>query len=265
MLNIKSIITLLVLVVFSKVFAQRDTIYADENGSKISKSFFYEKMNAPLYTGFRYETDTLVLEKIKFSHYFGKLSPVKKNQLFQLLSLRNKIDTTKTLLIHYQDTLKAIHEFPKKNSIIYKDSIGNIVTTAPSSKRIDLNEFRNIKTHIHQGNYSSFISATKRCLRYYKKYRETVGVLHFYDVNNGHPEQVKNIKWYKDYGSIIKRLFLKKNQNMRSLIIKPSGEFFIDYGSNYDISPLDILKPDRWDAIKEKFYQDYKTLNNTHI
>lgn len=77
-------------------------------------------MNSPLYYVLIYknEKNKIVTLKARPSYFFGTIEKVKKQQLFKLLAQRNNVDTTKTIVIHYQDTLKRIDEFPKTNKIV---------------------------------------------------------------------------------------------------------------------------------------------------
>ncbi|WP_179352537.1 hypothetical protein [Winogradskyella vidalii] len=99
----------------------KDTIYSDVEYFNISKKAHNTKLKSKLFSSVKYENDTLVLYRLRQSYLFGELDELKKNQLFLLFSNRNKIDTTKIMVIHYQDTLKKISEFPKESGIVYNE------------------------------------------------------------------------------------------------------------------------------------------------
>lgn len=228
------------LLILSDSYAQLDTIYLDESDKFISKTIFENKIGSTIYHGLKFETDTLVLNKVRFSYYFGELSPSVKTQLFQLLNKRHQIDTTKTLIIHYQDTLKPLEQFPKRDSIVYLDSLS--------------------KRHIHLWGYDSFLNAHKKCFQNHKKYKKEAQLLHFYAHNLGHPNKVKNLEWFKDYGLVIKKIFADSYQNFKIIIIHSDGEFFIESRIN-EIPYNHLIRQKKWEEYKNEFIRRSEALN----
>lgn len=254
------LITFFLLISF-KVFSQVDTVYIDENDSYISKTIFYNKMKSPIYKGIRFSSDTVVLEKLRFEYFFGKLEPLIKTQLFRLLNSRHKIDTTKTLVIHYQDTLKNKSDFPKQSSIVYYDSLDQEIKMKNTNTFVEVSKYKKIAKHKHFISYYDFLQAHKRCKRNHKKYNKTIDVLHFYSFNNGHPKEYKDLVWYKDYGLVIKKIFSDGYKNFTSIIVHPNGDFFI--GNHRDRFPYsDLIKKQNWNKYKSSFAKRIKTLNN---
>ncbi len=242
------------------VFSQLDTIYADENDKIVSKQIFFQKFNSKIYHALSFKTDTVVLQKLRFSHYFGKLNSTTKNQFFKLLSKKHEIDTTKTLIIHYLDTLKSIDEFPKKTEVVYRDSLNNIVKLPSGGNTLYFDKIRKIKKHKHFFNHTSFINNYKRCIRKHKKYDDVALILHFYGHNNGHPNEYKKVKWYNDYGSLIKKMFTDKYKNFDLIIIHPDGEFYIQARRN-DIPYKDLVNKTNWDKYKKDYISTCESLN----
>lgn len=243
-----------------EVLAQTDTIYSDENNRLISKDLFDRKMNSALFHGLRYETDTLVLNKIRFNYYFGELDPTIKSQLFKLLSKRNSVDTSKTLVIHYLDTLKSIEEFPKKTETVFFDSLNNEVEIPKfNNSYLDLTSLGNIKSHIHVKNYKTFVREYKRCIKKHKKYNETVDLLHFYGYSRGNLQEMNyGVDWLKDYGLVVKKVFSDGFKNFNIIILHPDGEFFMQ--SRYNkLSYENLLKRIHWEEYKAEFI---RTLEN---
>ncbi|ULC60526.1 hypothetical protein MBM09_05925 [Flaviramulus sp. BrNp1-15] len=269
----------LVLIVFFIISinlnAQKDTIYVDENDDYISKQVFYKKMNSPIYHGLRFDTDTLVLQTIRFKYYFGNLSSPIKSQLFKLLNKRHQIDTSKTLIIHYLDTLRAKSEYSKKNTVVFYDSLNRVIKPLIKSSQIsdgvkfDFTNYNKVAKHKHIQNYRRFLKLNKKCTkRYYKynnKHNEKVSVFHFYNVNNGHPNEFKELRWFKDYASLLKKLFFDENANTNFAIIKPSGEFLVYYPdkhfNNYHVTFLNLLNNETWNEIKISFEKEFETIN----
>ncbi|MBP0905146.1 hypothetical protein ACFSKN_05800 [Mariniflexile gromovii] len=267
---LKVIILFLFVLNLSVVYAQRDTIYVDENGKSISKKVFANKMNSSIYYGMRYSGDSLVLQEINYRYRFGQLMPIPKSQLFKLLNKRHGIDTTKTLVIHYIDTLLAKSKFPKHNKIVSYDSLGHEIKNPIKSHRIsdgvvfDLNNLRKVAKHVHVQNHRSFIKSYKSCVRKFKKLKNDNVLFHFYNYNEGHPNEVKQVKWYQDHGGLLKKMFVQGKNQFNSLIIKPSGEFFVEYKESYKIQYY-ILESEGWDKIKNDFETQYSGLNNIDI
>lgn len=242
------------------VYGQSDTIYVDERDHYISKDEFYKKIDSPIYYGLKFDTDTLVLQKIRFKYYLGKLPITVKSQLHKLLNKRHQIDTTKTLVIHYIDTLKSPREFAKRSRIVYRDSLNNMVKIPNSASVIDLNKMRTIKKHEHIWSYKDFISQHKKCTKNHQKYKEVASVLHLYNHNNGHSDEVKNLKWFKDYGFVIKKVFADSYKNFQQIIIYPNGDFYTQamYGNiPYD----DLVTKTNWDKHKDDFIKRMELLN----
>jgi hypothetical protein len=239
---------------------QSDTIYLDEKDHYISKDAFYRKMNSSIYYGMRFDMDTIVLEKIRFKYYLGSLPLTLKSQLHKILHKRHQIDTTKTLVIHYIDTLKSAAEFAKRSSIVYRDSLNNIVKIPNSDSFIDFDKVRTIKKHEHIWSYKEFINQHKKCTKNHQKYEDVASVLHFYNHNNGHPDEVKNVKWFKDHGSIVKKIFADSYKNFQQIIIYPNGDFYIQ-AMDSKIPYEDLLRKINWENHKDDFLKEMRLLN----
>ena len=93
----------------------RDTLYVDEGYVTLERTEFDNKLDSDLYYQIIYDLDSVLLKKLFLNYYLGRLQPKKKSQLFGLLTQRNQMDTTQTMLIHYQDTLKRKEFYPKKS------------------------------------------------------------------------------------------------------------------------------------------------------
>lgn len=222
--------------VFNFVYAQLDTIYFDENKEPISRSYFYKKCKSRPYQCLRYTTDSIVVEKLKLLYLFGELEPVAKTQLFKLFHNRNRIDTNKVQIIHYNDTLRKASEYDKGGNVEYKYVFG----------------------HEHLNTYRGFIRAHSQCIKNYKRYCERAQVLHFYKINNGHPTSYKDHVWYEDNGGLISKLFLGKFNKTQRMIIRPNGEFFVGYEQYFLIE--DLIEKKKWDKAKSEFETEIQEL-----
>lgn len=220
---------------------QKDTLYINETNEDINKRVYNLKVKSNLFAGLRFENDTLVLYKLRFSHLFGTLENSKKNQLFKLISSKNKVDTTKIIIIHYQDTLKRISQFAKKTGIVFnKDST----------------------SHRHVISHKTFINQHKKCVRTLGK-RNKSQVYHYYNFNNGHPETYKKVDWYKDNLSLIDKIFRDSYRRFNTIIIHPNGDFFCrNYNDENSNIFKDITKGKRWKKHKKEFEESLDTLNS---
>lgn len=236
-MNVKGFLVLFFCFSLLFINAQSDTLYVDEDNQYISKSIFAKKAKSGLYNGQRFSNDTIVLETLRLIYYFGELEPRVKSQLFKLQHSRNHIDTTKTIMIHYNDTLRKPSYYAENNKEKYMYSFA----------------------HEHYNTHKGFIEAHKKCKKRNRKFRKTLQVLHFYNTNSGHPDQYKGYVWYKDHGFLIKKLFFNGYFHSLTMIIRPSGEFFIGY-FNYFLSS-DLIEKHEWEKYKSEFENKLEILN----
>ncbi|WP_299334496.1 hypothetical protein [uncultured Psychroserpens sp.] len=223
-----------------KYTVEKDSIFLDEYDNAIDKRLFDFKLKSTLFYSLTMSNDTLVLNKLRFSHLFGELETPKKQQLFKFLSQRNNVDTTKVMIIHYQDTLKKINEFPEKSALIYsKDS----------------------SSHRHVISHKAFLKQHKKCQN--KLNTKKTRVYHFYGHNNGHPESIKKLTWTKDHLHLINTLFRDAYKRYSAIIIHPDGSFYCwNYrDGNLDVYE-DIRKGKRWDKHKKEFIKKLEALNS---
>ena len=113
--------------------------------------------------------------------------------------------------------------------------------------------------HEHYNTHKGFVLAHKICKNRYRKFKKIAQVLHFYNINNGHPEQYKGHVWYKDYSSLLKKLFLSGYLHSRVIIIRPNGEFFLGYHNHYLFR--DVVKNRKWEKSKSEFKNKLEELN----
>lgn len=216
----------------------RKELYLDEGKIEISKRIYNKKLRSDLYYGQRYANDSLIYNVLYLSYYFDKIKKPQKEQLFKLLVQRNKVDTTKTILIHYENILKPIDEFPKNDTVLY---------------------YKN-GTHSHLISHRTFIDGHKKCNN---TKRKNSTVYHFFAENEGHPLSFEDQKWYEDNLLLLKNTFGNGKESKRnwSLIIHPSGDFAVRNAElDYRIwnRLVDRIK---WDKIKKKFDKKFNKLN----
>ncbi|WOD43249.1 hypothetical protein [Hwangdonia lutea] len=239
--NSSFVVSLLVIVFFIhslNALSQVRTVYADETGKIISKAVYQKKLKSSIYSGFLYRTDSIVLEKLRLKYYFGRLTPTVKTQFFKFINHRHQIDTTKSLLIRYVDTLRAKSEYPIRNIFI----------------------FNNHEIKDYSVTYTEYISRKKSSEVYYRRYKKKLVKLDFYGHNNGHPEVYENLRWYKDYGYLIKKIFCQLKNDLTTIIIHPDGEFYIE-STETNLPFTDLFRKRNWFKHKNKFIKDIEKLN----
>ncbi len=245
----------------SSGFSQVDTLYFDIDGNKINKHTFKSKFRSKFYDGIRYAADTLVVEELMPNHIFGQLSPVAKSQLFKILSIRNNIDTLKILSIFYKDTLLARNEFPKKDYLIFRDSLGNVMGISKlRGWYFDGRAYREAKWHERKYSFKNFNKICYSNFKNHKRFKHVTPVF-FYGFNKGLDLSTLKVKWYQDYGFLIKKLFMYKNYWFQQLILKPNGEFFIRIGSK-PIHKKELFDEEQWNAHRDAYFSEIKINKN---
>lgn len=188
--------------------------FYDIDNTPISKKEFRRKALSEVYFYLEFEIDNHILYKLQWRYFYAKLNKTDKRQLFQLLSSKNDVDTTKTIVIHYTDTLKNKSEYPKESLTIFNKD---------SSK------------HKHLVSYEAFLDGYKKCYDKFDSRKAYANIYHFYNVNNGHPNQLGKYVWKKDNHNVLKALFIKNLKNPGIIIINTKGEYFVHY--RYDFTP----------------------------
>lgn len=252
----------LAIIFFLKYFlvnSQPDTLYLDENDKYISKDNFYKKAESEIYGATRYVTDTLVIGKLEFNYFFSELSGETKSQLFKLFAIRHQIDTAKTLIIHYEEVLKNKLEYPKYSYVEYYDSLSQKMDYIKNG--YDLEKYgKRIVERKTILDYESFLRAHENCIKINKRYGDNLTILHFFNQNNGHPIEVKRLKWYKDYGAILKNLFYDNDRKFAVLFIRPDGEYYLLYKNGKYLFE-DLLKSENWNLYRNDFLEELRSLN----
>ncbi|TXD84829.1 hypothetical protein ESY86_03805 [Subsaximicrobium wynnwilliamsii] len=248
------LIFLLIILFFSKqiVFAQveehqvsyttasKDTLRVDRSNQPIAKKAYDYKLDSSLFSVLRFENDSLVLYKLRLSYMFGNLVPETKTQLYQLLHSKNQVDTSRVMVIHYQDTLRAISYFPEKSKTVYaKDSM----------------------SHRHIANHQAFINQHKNCLKKNKRGRRN-NVYHFFGYNEGHPAAFDKILWKKDHLGLVDQIYRDSYDRFNTIILHPDGTF-VGYNYNDDTGKIyqDLIKGKRWELYKADFEKRVKALD----
>lgn len=248
-MKFKHSIKLLIFLFFfnNQLVGQIDTVYVNEHNKIITKSLFYKKVESDIFNGLQFKTDSVLLKKIRFNYFFGSLEKSTKTQIFKFLNKKHQIDTSKTMIIHYRDTLKSIGEFPKVSHHNYRP-FSSVISCSPY--------FDETKSRSHK----DFIISHQKCIKTHQKIDDNISVLHFYYHNNGHRNKFKNLTWYHDSNQLIKNIFTDEYKNYEWIIIHPDGEFYMKSGDD-NISYEKIVRKQNWYKLKEDFLDECKLLN----
>ena len=212
--------------------------YLDSNLKEMGEKSFFKKVNKNLYHYSSYNTNDTTFFLVQWSYYFNKFSALKKKQLNTYLSNTHQIDTTKIITIHYSDTLRAINSFVKRDSVIYLDN----------------------RKHRHLYSHKSFLKQNKKCLKEFKKNKHS-NVYHFFRVNENHPSQIKNLKWYEDIRGSLYKSFNINIKTFRTAVIHPDGRYFIyNYPDTNKPSEIyeKLIRNKKWDMYYNEFLEAYK-------
>jgi len=151
------------------------------------------------------------------------------------------IDSTKTWLIHYQDTLPNPKIVSKNSKIRYLNA--NHI----SNKRI-----KNLK------DYHKIIPKQKSA---YSKC-EDLALLYFYDVQNDYPIKTKSYQWHQDKGLLIKKLFNDGMKAYKTIIIHPNGDFYMTATRKTKNELKNILVVKKYKKTKKKTIKKFDKLNS---
>ncbi len=222
---------------------EKQTIYIDDGLRVVSKKNFEIKHKSSLYYALEFELDTVLYQKLYLKYFIGKLHDSVRTQLFPFIAQRYKIDTTKTMVIHYKDTLKTKTSYPKKDGII---NLGD-------------------KGHKHVISYNTFIKGQFKCERKYAR-KNGIEVYHFFNQNEGHPTIYKDLKWHKDQLQMLRRLFYNNSNNSIywHVTLHPNGDYFINNMGLDKKVYKDLENHRNWDMHRADFERRYLSLNPTH-
>lgn len=237
-MKFENIIITLFLIPFINQAQIKDTIYLNEHREIIPKFQFEKKSKSTIYYEKMFEQDTIVYKMVFLSYFLGNLQKEKKEQIFKLLNQRNNVDTTKTVLIHYKDILKAPDSFPKRDTIVnYVDG-----------------------SHRHLPSFRTFKLQHKSCIKQYKK---DVIVYHFYEHNEGKSMDY-NYGWFEDPLGLLKKTFNNSpaTDYFWHIIIFPDGRFAININKHNPEMWNKIINGKKWIKYLTDFEKRYFSLNN---
>ncbi|MDO1501010.1 hypothetical protein Q2T40_12790 [Winogradskyella maritima] len=222
---------------------EKSNSYYDEDNNQIDKSTFKKKTETKLFYELRIAEGRNVYYKTQWSFYFDSFSNIEKQQLFKFLSSRASIDTSKIVVVHYRDSLKAIFLFDKRPGI----------ENLPGGR------------HRHKMTHRMFVKEMKNCLKKFKRNKAS-NVYHYYSYNDGHPSKIDNMEWFKDSGGLFQNLFRRNIKSPRTIVIHPNGNYFLYYYYDTDFASKlydDLIRDKGWDNAIRRF-KDLSTHLNSY-
>jgi len=261
--------TLFASISFQLYSQEKERVYVDENYQKIDFQKFTKKLQSNLFYVAKVENDTALFKKLRFKQYFGNIGLKKKYQLNKLFYKRYQIDTTKTWLIHYLDSLPDIAKMPVESGVIFLDSMGNQdgkmlsetqyknSLVRKSGNAIYLNTQINNKRHMHIISFSDYKKIIPNEKRKYKKVKD-VDLLHFYNYDKGYLKNDINNNLYKDHNLILKRTFTDGMRMYNTIILFANGDFCLN--PNGKVKKL--LKPVKFKKEEKKWIKKLKNSSN---
>lgn len=245
----------------TNIFSQVDTLYFDTDGVKMSKEDFKVNIDKDFYHATMFSTDSLVEMKLKPLYCFGRLTDDLKTQLFRLLSTRHEVDTTKMLSCFYRDTLKGRSDFPLKTHIYLINKFGDTLKSGSSSNSRSINYIskqwaKEEGKIITRMNFKMVHRMNNNYIKYYHQdFKKSVELLMFYAYNNGVSDKIQGLKWHKDYGGVVNKLFSHKDEKIKYVLIKPNGEFFARYDS-VGTPVSDLFNETDWNFHRDNFLKE---------
>ena len=240
-------LTVLFLLFFSSVNAQ-NVKYIDEDMNSIDSITLYKKCNQLIFKCLKYDTDTLVINKVLQRFKFGTLSPSNFENIKNELSNDSgrNIGSDEFIIVRYYDSLKSfskvnkVHQnHPKKRQKIYFDS---------SKTRYYYRMPHKFNQRIFEKNRNKFIKYRNKCVKKYENKFNSL-VFHVYDDDSGIAHEYENFDWIEDNG-LFKETFFNIIYNYSSVVIKPDGEYFLIGGHISDKNVYQLLSNRNWETFK---------------
>ena len=251
--------------------------YQDEKGNNISFSSYRFKLSSGFYYATSSSNDATLINGMKFKEEYGQLDLIQKKQLNKLYAKRNNIDSTKTWLIHYIDSLPNIRNMPKTTGLYSFNEFETKIAEEIKSRRFyhfaKDSLLRSQKLYEYKGyvGYSIKIALNyndykKISLQEHKKYAkfESVELIHFFELNKGYPkEDIKKEKLFQDEYLVLKKIFNKNvDDDYHIIVIYPNGKYYKVYSREiFKVKERQILKYKSFTRLEKLWKKKVKNLN----
>lgn len=226
------------LFLFVSYSQNKEIYYIDEASKSIDFSDYKKRLKSKMFFENIIENDSAIFKKLRFKEFYGKIDATQKTQVNSLFSKLYAIDSTKTWLIHYQDTLPDIKIEQKRLKTVHLDSM---------------------RPRKGLFNYEDDVKLIEKELAFYGK-MENIILLHFFNTNNGYPIDNEGKEWYYDYSSILRKFFNVRLEPFYMCVIHPSGDFYVTPLVVTFPNQEKILDPVKFKKMKEKFEKKYRKI-----
>lgn len=210
------------LLFISKSYSQhKKTHYVSENNQFIGFLEYQKKIESRLFTITYLKNDTVLIKKLRYKEYFGKLSVIKKEQLNKILKKRFDIDTTKILLIHQLDSLLGPTNNIQESSFMHLFSVKNNLF----SNSLNYNTFIRSENNkpIESSIYYKELKNEKNNLK-----TPEATLIHFYKTNNGFPEDyIRSLNYFKNPNNNVTLFFNDGILTYQVILIHKNGDYYI--------------------------------------
>lgn len=230
---------------FGNTQEEKVKMYYDEIGNPISKKLYDKKLSSPIFHAINFDLRDTIHNKNQWSYYLGKLEPSEKSTLSKSFEKHQEIDTSKIIVIHYEDTLKSPKSFSKIDTII--------------------NNAKN-RFHKHLITYKTYLDNNKKCLEYFKKMKHSK-IYHFFGKREEHPLEIDNLKWYEDLNNSIFKVFGINYKSSKTIVIHPNGNYFIYFlNDNSSVNRIykKLIKNKGWEKEKRRFLKSIEDIQSYH-
>lgn len=234
------IVAILFILTFHSYAQHKKIIYVDEAYIPIDAEEFLRKEKSNLFLVATVKSDTAIYKKLRYKEYFGKIDTVTKSQLNKFFHARFSIDSTKTWLIHYRDTMPNPKLMPEESGIVYTDSTKS--------------------RHRHVSSLKDDQAIIPKELKKYTKFKN-LELLHFFNVTNGYPIKTEEYEWYQDTALLLKKIFSDGMIAYTNLVIHPNGEFYVTAVGKKDRDLNRVLVYKTYKKEKEKARKKHQKLN----
>lgn len=235
-MKLNTFFNLLFLLILQTGFSQ--VAYFDRDLNEISKDVFLTKLKTDQYQSISLQSDTIQSYKLRRKEIFGKLDSLTNSQLRMSLFRFYKVDTAKTLFIHYMDTLTVVANMPLHDTLIVKvktDKQGAIKTS-----------------HQHRISFETEKKNLLKEVRLFEKFQDA-RFLHLVNVFNDYPVMVAHHKMMKDQNLLYRKVFSDGIKPYVNIILYKDGTFLM---TTYQMTVFQIrkrLKQNKFDKEKSKW------------
>lgn len=235
-MKLNTFFNLLFILILQTGFSQ--VAYFDWDLNEISKDVFLTKLQTDQYQSINLQSDTIQSYKLRRKEVFGQLDSLTNSQLRMSLFKFYKVDTTKTLFIHYMDTLPVVANMPLHDTLIVKVKTDKQGATKTS--------------HQHLISFETEKKGLLKEVRSFEKF-QNVRFLHLVNVFNDYPVMVAHHKMMKDQNLLYRKVFSDGLKPYANIILYKDGTFLM---TTYQMTSFQIrkrLKQNKFDKEKSKW------------